>query len=488
MERYSFFDDVNGDREYTASDFSSFFSAILSSGVLSNLSTNLQVLATEGNYNITVKSGIGFISGHYYNLTTDMDFTLDTADGVLNRKDLVVLQLDLNNRLMRTYVKKGTTSSNPVAPTVQRDDVIYELALAEIYIGAGATSISQVNVTDTRMDSTRCGYVDSLITVDTSTIFNQYQLWFQSVQQGNDPSKQTKLTFGSTLPTGTHLDGDYHLLIDTTSNAYDLYRYNGTSSTWVMVLSNVDKNLLHDNGDGTSTSLQTIINNKRDKTDTAYTTDINLTKSLPRNEMDVAGTTKKSGMFRNANSSVDYGTEFYHDTTKLLITTDMLQSVKSGGTNEILDKGNVPPTSYQSNSQVSKFKTITTNTTLTSDGNWHKMPFNSKVSDNQNEFDITNNRFVAKQAGTYMFNSRLRHSFSASGVDFKLGVYVNGALSVIIGEIATGSGTSTLSIGGPAVLDLAANDVAEIWYNIGTAGATLFNASTDTWFSGIRLY
>ncbi|MDF1512157.1 hypothetical protein PZE06_29420, partial [Robertmurraya sp. DFI.2.37] len=50
----------------------------------------------------------------------------------------------------------------PLAPELQRDADIYELGIADVYIGAGVTSISQANITDQRGNSNLCGTVNNL--------------------------------------------------------------------------------------------------------------------------------------------------------------------------------------------------------------------------------------------------------------------------------------------------------------------------------------
>jgi hypothetical protein len=88
------------------------------------------------------------------------------------------LQFNTTGRAINAKVKKGTFASSPVAPTLQRDADAYELALADVYVGAGVTSIAGANITDQRMNTALCGWVNSLIQADTTAIFNQYQAWF----------------------------------------------------------------------------------------------------------------------------------------------------------------------------------------------------------------------------------------------------------------------------------------------------------------------
>ena len=184
MEKSSFFNSVQAsdgsyDREYLAEDFARYFASFIGNGVFPNPSTNLQVLSNN-DMTVSIDIGKAFINGYYYENTTKLVKTIDVADGVLNRIDLVVLRLDFTNREIKTYVKKGTFTSSPKAQSLQRDSDMYELALAEVYISAGATTITQGNITDLRLDNNSCGVVHGVVDqVDTTTIFNQYLAWYE---------------------------------------------------------------------------------------------------------------------------------------------------------------------------------------------------------------------------------------------------------------------------------------------------------------------
>lgn len=176
--RSSFFNSVNGDRRYLANNFAEYFASFIANGIFPNPSNTLQVYE-KTNMTVTVKPGKGWINGYFAVNEYDYDLTLDNADGVLNRIDRIVLRLDFNARAINIAVKKGTFASTPVAPTLQRDADAHELALADVYVTKGATTIRQSNITDQRLNNALCGVVHGTVSqVDTTTIFNQYSAWF----------------------------------------------------------------------------------------------------------------------------------------------------------------------------------------------------------------------------------------------------------------------------------------------------------------------
>ena len=173
-----FFDSVNKDRVYNAEFLAIFHASLVGNGIYPNPSNNLQVLERE-NMTTVVKVGKAWINGHFVMNTDDFVLQHDMADGLLNRIDRVVLQLDTAGRQIDIVLKKGAVATNPVPPAVIRDVDYYELVLADVHINAGQTRIAQGNITDYRLNSVLCGIVHNYIdNVDTTSIFNQYQDWF----------------------------------------------------------------------------------------------------------------------------------------------------------------------------------------------------------------------------------------------------------------------------------------------------------------------
>lgn len=189
-----FFNSVNGDRKYTAEQINEFFGGLISSGVLPNPSTNLQVVAKSG-MTVQVKAGKGYIDSHWVKNDNALDLTIDTADSILNRIDAVIMKLYENTsaRTITIEVKKGTAASSPTAPTMERTTSIKEYCLATVYVGKAVTSISQSNITDTRANTDVCGWVTALITqVDTSTLFTQWQTAYEEQMQAMQTWQNTQ--------------------------------------------------------------------------------------------------------------------------------------------------------------------------------------------------------------------------------------------------------------------------------------------------------
>ena len=198
MEKYFPFDatEINGepDRVYNAADFASFFSQFIGNGIYPNPSSNLQVLSLNSNMVVTVKSGSAFINGYGYINTEDMLVSINTANSSYNRKDIIVVCLDLVERKITVKYKSGIASANPQEPELIRNSDVHELKLASILVRSGSQLILQSDVTDTRLNKNVCGIVDNIVkSVDTTEIFNQYMDYWQRKKAENEQAWQEQM-------------------------------------------------------------------------------------------------------------------------------------------------------------------------------------------------------------------------------------------------------------------------------------------------------
>lgn len=162
MEKSSFFNSVGGDRKYDAADWAAYFASLIGNGVFGSPATFLQVQPGEST-NLSIAEGSAWINGYYYANTSVLPLEMNTPDGILNRIDRVVVRWSLTERAITIKIKTGAPGSNPLAPSLQRDAGIYELALADVYVPAGAATILESNITDLRGNPAMCGTVSSIV-------------------------------------------------------------------------------------------------------------------------------------------------------------------------------------------------------------------------------------------------------------------------------------------------------------------------------------
>lgn len=177
MQKGGFFNSlmVNGspDRKYNADHYSDNLAAFISDGVRYGKSNDLYVSAAGG-MALSVNIGRAMIKGHWFvNDTIYTGFSIPQAHPSLSRIDRIVVRFD-NNISAREITMKyltGTPAASPVAPALTRDENIYDIAIADITVGATVTSITQANITDQRANRDVCGWV----TLANDILFKRYQ-------------------------------------------------------------------------------------------------------------------------------------------------------------------------------------------------------------------------------------------------------------------------------------------------------------------------
>lgn len=190
-EHYSFF---NGPT-YDATDFAAFFASFFKNGVFAKPADGLQARSLHNDMRVTIRPGVAFIDGYRYELdNNDAEFTLTapTADGTLNRKDIIVIRRDLVNNNAKAYYIAGTPASNPYAPSLSHTSEIDEIQLCSINVARGAVKISDSDITDTRFNDNLCGIVASAVKdISTTDLFAQYNSIFNSFKAASSSSFDT---------------------------------------------------------------------------------------------------------------------------------------------------------------------------------------------------------------------------------------------------------------------------------------------------------
>lgn len=163
------------DRPYVSADLREVYANFFSNGVFMDDSTSLQVMSATGGMNVYVKAGTCHVNGAFGVETEQRTLQLDAASASLDRIDTIVARLDLaiEARSLDLYVVKGTPAEDPVRPNLTRDETVWELGLADVYLPKGTATIGQGRISDTRLETNRCGAVTPFVEFDTTTLFEQ---------------------------------------------------------------------------------------------------------------------------------------------------------------------------------------------------------------------------------------------------------------------------------------------------------------------------
>ena len=149
---------------------------------------NASVSAVTGEMAVAVSDGIGWLSNSdangvvWWNDTqktsgTPLHLEIDTADGVQNRIDRVIVEWKTTNYVDLPEIKilKGTKASNPVAPALTNNNSVRQISLARVSIPAGTLAITSALITDERLNSSVCGLVTESLEIDTSMLVDQME-------------------------------------------------------------------------------------------------------------------------------------------------------------------------------------------------------------------------------------------------------------------------------------------------------------------------
>ena len=165
------------DRPYTSADLRNVYRAFLKDGVFLNVSTSLQVSPATGGMNVVVGAGSCLIQGAFGIEDADRTLQLQAAHATLDRIDTVVARLDLAvaARSIDLYVVQGTPAANPLRPNLTRNETVWEIGLADVYVPKAITNVTAARISDTRLEVARCGVVTPFAQLDTTTLYNQLQ-------------------------------------------------------------------------------------------------------------------------------------------------------------------------------------------------------------------------------------------------------------------------------------------------------------------------
>ena len=144
-----FYDSLNGDRKYYASDMSKIFDGLIIDGVFASIGDCFVVKATTGQ---TVNVGIGKAWFNHTWTLNDAILPMEAPDSevLLNRIDAIVLEINATDSVRDNSIKfiQGEPASEPVRPTLTNDWNVHQYPLCYIYRAAGSTEITQAEITN----------------------------------------------------------------------------------------------------------------------------------------------------------------------------------------------------------------------------------------------------------------------------------------------------------------------------------------------------
>lgn len=183
---FGFYDSLNGDRKYTAVQFSYLFNSLIKDGIFMHVGEHLNVKEGTG-MQVNVGSGFAWFNSTWTRNDADYSLTITASDLLQVRIDAIVLEVDetVSSRTNSIKVITGTPSSNPQKPTLTNTADIHQYPLAYVTVGVGVTSITQANI-ENCIGTNPCPFVTGVLdTIDATTLIAQWEAqfneWFENL-------------------------------------------------------------------------------------------------------------------------------------------------------------------------------------------------------------------------------------------------------------------------------------------------------------------
>lgn len=182
---YGFYNSVNHDRVYDATQFGQMFDGFINDGVYSSIGNCFKVSASGGMV-VSIGTGRAWFNRTWCYNDSVLLLTDSGSEILLNRIDAVVIEVDQRSQTRATSLKfvKGTPSSNPVKPTLSNSDGLYQHPLAYITIESGTNEITEDNI-ESVIGTDECPFVTGIVQQVTITDLltqwkAQWNTWFNS--------------------------------------------------------------------------------------------------------------------------------------------------------------------------------------------------------------------------------------------------------------------------------------------------------------------
>lgn len=137
---------------------------------------------------LTVKAGRANINGAFYWQKDDETITLEKNNATKSYN--IILRLNDNDAY-----RNITLVASDINNGITRSDSIYDLVLATVTVTGNASEVKGSDITDTRLDSTRCGAVTSAIkSVQSLDLFTQVTELFKEIKAQNESEMNANRT------------------------------------------------------------------------------------------------------------------------------------------------------------------------------------------------------------------------------------------------------------------------------------------------------
>jgi hypothetical protein len=160
-----FFNSVDHDRLYDATDISRLFDGLIQDGIFASIGDCL-VVKQSNQMNVTVGTGRAWFNHTWSYNDALYPVTIPPSEILMDRIDAVVLEINSVESVRANSIKliKGTPSSTPTKPALTNTKEVHQYPLAYVTVGKEVTSIRQADI-ENCVGTSACPFVTGILEV-----------------------------------------------------------------------------------------------------------------------------------------------------------------------------------------------------------------------------------------------------------------------------------------------------------------------------------
>lgn len=160
-----FFNSVDHDRLYDATDISRLFDGLIRDGIFASIGDCL-VVKQSNQMNVTVGTGRAWFNHTWSYNDALYPVTIPPSEILMDRIDAIVLEINSVEAVRANSIKliKGTPASTPTKPALTNTKEVHQYPLAYVTVGKEVTSIRQADI-ENCVGTSACPFVTGILEV-----------------------------------------------------------------------------------------------------------------------------------------------------------------------------------------------------------------------------------------------------------------------------------------------------------------------------------
>ena len=160
-----FFNSVDHDRLYDATDISRLFDGLIRDGIFASIG-DCMVVKQSNQMNVTVGTGRAWFNHTWSYNDALYPVTIPPSEILMDRIDAIVLEINSVETVRANSIKliKGTPSSTPTKPALTNTKEVHQYPLAYVTVGKEVTSIRQADI-ENCVGTSVCPFVTGILEV-----------------------------------------------------------------------------------------------------------------------------------------------------------------------------------------------------------------------------------------------------------------------------------------------------------------------------------